>query len=317
MNSQDVTRAVIRLEIQRTLHGMETTPKRSIRKLADLGKVCAKGSVQKEIFTTFQKLLKNPESSYYQCVEDLVKQTDPEILTTFGMNLGYNSWTYGVRRLRAGRHTSENQTLWISLFSYDALNDSDTKALDQQIRREKERGVYTYAFLPGAAKEAPALPAAVFRENPDCAFLWFFPADLVPDAAALPEKFLNVMPLFSRRALGNTAFFEHLKKNRMLYGVYEPYSDQTEAEAISIKNIGLLSSFDTPFLFFLSENKKSAEDSAVSRFVAETRLKQTCPFLPIDFYSDIMRIDKLITGEPHALHITELSHPAPSSASHQ
>ena len=42
LNSQDVTRAVIRLEIQRALRGMETTPKRTIRKLADLGKVCAK-----------------------------------------------------------------------------------------------------------------------------------------------------------------------------------------------------------------------------------------------------------------------------------
>ena len=48
LNTQDVTRSVIRLELVRAFRGMESNPKRTLRKLADLGKVCARGSVQKK-----------------------------------------------------------------------------------------------------------------------------------------------------------------------------------------------------------------------------------------------------------------------------
>ena len=58
MNTQDVTRSVIRLELARAFRGMESNPKRTLRKLADLGKVCARGSVQKEIFGIFQQCLR-------------------------------------------------------------------------------------------------------------------------------------------------------------------------------------------------------------------------------------------------------------------
>ncbi len=315
LNSQDVTRAVIRLEIQRALRGMEATPKRTIRKLADLGKVCAKGSVQKEIFTTFQKLLKNPESSYYQCIEDLVKQVDSETLTTFGMNLGYNGWTYGIRRIRACKRSSGQHVLWISLLS--CKNTPDVTAVRPVIEKGREQGVYTYAFLPDTDTSSFVSFPSVFKENPDCAFLWFQPPDFHPEHESLPERFPNVMPLFSRSTLEHTGFMEQLKKNRILYGVYDSYRKQTETDVISIKNLGLLSSLGTPFLFFLSEDEKNDENSVVSHFVAEARLKQAYPFLPIDFYSDIRRIDRLITGETPADSITKLFHRAPSSVSHQ
>ena len=100
MNGQDITRSVIRLELTRALRGMESSPKRTLRKLADLGKLCAKGTIQKEMFGIFQKRLKNPDSPYFSSIETLVKQVSGDALLTFGMNLGYNSWTYGVRRLR-------------------------------------------------------------------------------------------------------------------------------------------------------------------------------------------------------------------------
>lgn len=38
LNTQDVTRSVIRLELARAFRGMESNPKRTLRKLADLGK---------------------------------------------------------------------------------------------------------------------------------------------------------------------------------------------------------------------------------------------------------------------------------------
>ena len=91
MNTQDVTRSVIRLELARAFRGMESNPKRTLRKLADLGKVCARGSVQKEIFGIFQQCLRYKDSPYFSVMQNLVRNVSAENLTTFGMNLGYNS----------------------------------------------------------------------------------------------------------------------------------------------------------------------------------------------------------------------------------
>ena len=99
MNTQDVTRSVIRLELARAFRGMESNPKRTLRKLADLGKVCARGSVQKEIFGIFQQCLRYKDQSLFFCyAESRQKCIGPENLTTFGMNLGYNSWTDGAKK---------------------------------------------------------------------------------------------------------------------------------------------------------------------------------------------------------------------------
>lgn len=56
LNTQDVTRSVIRLELARAFRGMESNPKRTLRKLADLGKVCARGSVQKKYSAFFSSV---------------------------------------------------------------------------------------------------------------------------------------------------------------------------------------------------------------------------------------------------------------------
>ena len=98
MNTQDVTRSVIRLELARAFRSMESNPKRTLRKLADLGKVCARGSVQKEIFGIFQQCLRYKDSPYFSVMQNLVRNVSAENLTTFGMNLGYNSWTDGAKK---------------------------------------------------------------------------------------------------------------------------------------------------------------------------------------------------------------------------
>ena len=115
MNTQDVTRSVIRLELARAFRGMESNPKRTLRKLADLGKVCARGSVQKEIFGIFQQCLRYKDSPYFSVMQNLVRNVSAENLTTFGMNLGYNSWTDGAKKIRAKKDNEGILTSWIQI----------------------------------------------------------------------------------------------------------------------------------------------------------------------------------------------------------
>ena len=100
MNSQDITRALIDTTVARAMVEMDADPKRSVRKLCDLGRQFSRGRFQNQIFAIFQDLLRNDESPYYQAIDFLLRSNDPEALRQFGINIGYNSFTYGAQILR-------------------------------------------------------------------------------------------------------------------------------------------------------------------------------------------------------------------------
>ena len=91
MNSQDITRALIDTTVARAMVEMDADPKRSVRKLCDLGRQFSRGRFQNQIFAIFQDLLRNDESPYYQAIDFLLRSNDPEALRQFGINIGYNA----------------------------------------------------------------------------------------------------------------------------------------------------------------------------------------------------------------------------------
>ena len=94
MNSQDITRALIDTTVARAMVEMDADPKRSVRKLCDLGRQFSRGRFQNQIFAIFQDLLRNDESPYYQAIDFLLRSNDPEALRQFGINIGYNAGFY-------------------------------------------------------------------------------------------------------------------------------------------------------------------------------------------------------------------------------
>lgn len=305
LNTQDVTRSVIRLELVRAFRGMESNPKRTLRKLADLGKVCARGSVQKEIFGIFQQCLRYKDSPYFSVMQNLVRNVSAENLTTFGMNLGYNSWTDGAKKIRAKKDNEGILTSWIQILDL-SQSEWTVENLNAFIDFWKTYGVCTYAFLPSASFSENTFLPEVFQKQNDCAFLWFL-SDVDSFCIHMDDykDVQNVMPIFKMEALMESEIHQILSAHKKLYGVYQLYNEQNIRECISRKSLGLLSSLGTPFLFFLSEDRKSDTSSVASRFAVDTRMKQAYPFLAVDFYSDITRINEIISGDPLPIHITE------------
>lgn len=78
MNSQDITRALIDTTVARAMVEMDADPKRSVRKLCDLGRQFSRGRFQNQIFAIFQDLLRNDESPYYQAIDFLLRSNDPK-----------------------------------------------------------------------------------------------------------------------------------------------------------------------------------------------------------------------------------------------
>lgn len=91
-----LSRILIETTVRQTLKGLQEDPKRSIRNLVDMALQFSEGRFQNRFFGTAQTMLKNEGSAYYALVQDAASHIETEHLVTFGMNLGYNSCTWGA-----------------------------------------------------------------------------------------------------------------------------------------------------------------------------------------------------------------------------
>ena len=101
MDRDILTRTITESVVDRCIREIEEDPKRSVRKLVDLGRQLARGRFQRQYLDLTQKMLEDEESPYYTLVRNVVRKADHDAIKTFGINLGLGSWTNGARIIRA------------------------------------------------------------------------------------------------------------------------------------------------------------------------------------------------------------------------
>ena len=175
MNSQDITRALIDTTVARAMVEMDADPKRSVRKLCDLGRQFSRGRFQNQIFAIFQDLLRNDESPYYQAIDFLLRSNDPEALRQFGINIGYNSFTYGAQILRQKQKELSFAVPWVVKLRLDSrIPDTyDSSFFASVVRTGLTYGIYSYQLRSMDHHEDMESYLAVIQSHPECAFLWF------------------------------------------------------------------------------------------------------------------------------------------------
>ena len=175
MNSQDITRALIDTTVARAMVEMDADPKRSVRKLCDLGRQFSRGRFQNQIFAIFQDLLRNDESPYYQAIDFLLRSNDPETLRQFGINIGYNSFTYGAQILRQKQKELSFAVPWVVKLRLDSrIPDTyDSSFFASVVRTGLTYGIYSYQLRSMDHHEDMESYLAVIQSHPECAFLWF------------------------------------------------------------------------------------------------------------------------------------------------
>ena len=72
---------------------MQESPEREARNLVDAGAQFSTRRFQTRLISHAQRMLQNSKSAYYALVKDVVTYADHDNITTFGVNLGYNSCT--------------------------------------------------------------------------------------------------------------------------------------------------------------------------------------------------------------------------------
>jgi hypothetical protein len=150
VNTKDITRLMINTAVDRGLKEMTDDPKRALRKLVDMGSEFSTGRFQPEIFSVITNILENEDSPYYKLIRDFLFNTDFNCVKTFGINIGYESWTYNARILRQKAEDLKFNIPWVLGFSYDSSaatkNAMTVDRISNVINDAKNLGINTFTI---------------------------------------------------------------------------------------------------------------------------------------------------------------------------
>lgn len=219
-----MSRILIETTVRQTLKGLKENPKRSIRNLVDMALNFSEGRFQSRFFQTARTMLEHEESAYYTLIEDAVNHIETEHLVKFGMNLGYNSCTWGAQRIRINEKRMGFNIPWTVLLQMDAAQYSaHLPQYDLAIQEGEQLGIYSWIFL---SHSDPLELFPLIGRHPDSAFFLFCrPEDMTQTILDEIIPLKHLMPVI-RWDTGADKACVMLRNAQLPYSVYYPYSQK-------------------------------------------------------------------------------------------
>lgn len=292
-----MSRILIETMVRQTLRGFQEDPERSIRNSVDMALQFSKGRFQRRFFETARTWLKNEDSAYYGMVRDAANHIETEHLVKLGMNIGYNSCTWGSKCIRINEKRLGCKIPWTILFQMDSSQCSDHfSQYDSIINEGEQLGIYCWMLLPSSVPmDALFLP---IERHPNSAFFLFCrPEDVT--AAALDEiaslKHLMVAVRWDDKASETCAM---LRNARLPYSVYYPYS-QNDLQFILNEDLFCDTQQLHPLFTVLAAKPDCPTD--VRRLVYQTAIKvrsaQHYQTLPWELFFDTQNLNEIISDD--------------------
>lgn len=299
MESGALTKTMVESVVDRGLREIAADPARSLRKLVDMGGLLARGRFQKHFLTMIQDMLEREESPYYELARRVSKEADRNAVKTFGINMGWECWTAGAGRIRRFEEERGYNIPWSLTFRMDgAVRDAMTETDYRRVLSEaKAKGICAFFFFAEKRGDL-ALALELARMEPECAFLFFLPPELVGGAElrGLVHRD-NAATLVDAGAVDWRDAARRLREERRLYGVYRRYRTEAEGDALCsgawveevLEDAGY-------FLFAVAApGCPPGLRAQVGRWAEECRTAQRYPALVLDYDSDILRVDRIIS----------------------
>lgn len=219
-----ISRILIETTVRQTLKGLKENPKRSTRNLVDMALHFSEGRFQSHFFQTAHTMLEHEESAYYTLIEDAVSHIETEHLVTFGMNLGYNSFTWGAQRIRMHENHLGFNIPWTVLFQMDQSQYSNhLPQYDRAIQEGEQLGIYCWMFL---SHQDPMELFPLMEKHPDSAFFLFCrPEDMTSEVLDEMTSLKHLMPVIRWGDKAGEACVL-LRNAHLPYSVYYPYSQK-------------------------------------------------------------------------------------------
>jgi len=288
---KDVKRVLIETMVCRALRDMETDPGRSVRNLVDLGLYFAKGRFQKEFLSELHEMLENEHSAYYPMFRDLVTHVERERLLTFGMNIGYNSCTWGaniIRKIESEEHFNIPWSMVLEI-SCDTFLASPEQ-YESLVEQGEKLGIYTWFLF---IDKKPMELFSLIDNHRDCAFVLFCSPALIDERVLSDIAELHNLMIAVRWEEKTTDVCTRLREEKLLYSVYVPGYDSLLPQ---IETGSLFDETDeahplfTVILPFPGSNPCNCHDRIV-----KLRSEQVYQTIPWDFVGDSCTIDGVIS----------------------
>lgn len=292
-----MSRILIEATVRQTLKGLKENPKRSIRNLVDMALHFSEGRFQSRFFQTARTMLEHEESAYYTLIEDAVSHIETEHLVKFGMNLGYNSCTWGAQRIRKNEKDLGFNIPWTVLFQMDAPQyAAHLTQYDLAIQEGEQLGIYSWILL---SHSEPLELFPLIRRHPDSAFFLFCrPEDMTPAILDEIVTLKHLMPVVRWEDGADEACMK-LRSAQVPYSVYYPYSQK---DLPFILNGDLFSETQQLHPLFTALAAKPGCPLSIQYLVHQAAIQvrkgQSYQTVPWELSCDTQNLDEIISDDP-------------------
>ena len=301
MQQDALKRLIVESVAERGISSVKEDPKRSIRKLVDLGQEFAKGRFQKQFFQLCGHLLSDEDSPYYHLMLTMAREVDTKRLRTFGVNLGWQSWTAGAKQIREIEAREGFQVPW-SLMLHLGKADAylSPEIVQHTLEEGRKLGIYA-ALVDAEACEDLSLYLALIQQQEDAAFLLLMNPE---QAVRYKEQIVDCPNLMLSISAGHTdweAAGDLLREHGIQFGFHLRYDrEMSQMLKEQMKNGAWLENFFCHgglCLLLLADGADAASVEQVCRMVRDYRSHPLTPLFPVDFYTDCNYIDSIISDD--------------------
>lgn len=292
--SSGTSRAIIETLVRGAIRDMRDSPKRSTRNLVDMALQFANGRFQNHFFRMAQTMLENEASPYYDLVQDAVNHIDTDRIVTFGMNVGYNSCTYGASKIRAVEDAKGYNVPW-TVFLH--INEhSNPEKLQDVIAQGEELGIYTWQVFSEGQPER-LFPLA--KAHPGSAFaIYCSPSDITEAFRESILEHKNVMPVIRYEDSASQACGA-LRDMGIGYSLYHVYDQRSASEILGGDLFYSTQQLHPLFTALMpAQNCSGNLREKVHRQIQVFRDQQLFQTVPWDVLSDSSWVDSIISSEP-------------------
>ena len=241
-------------------------------------------------------MLKNEHGSYYALIEDVAENFEHESLLCFGLNVGYNSCTFGAKKIRELEKKGSFNIPWSVSLKISPENFHNlSKKYDTVIKQGEKIGIYTWLLFEENCFEDVL---SLAESHPESAFAFFCDPAKITASFAKKAAVLKNVTIVIKFGEDTEAVTEYFRRHKFLYSVYYGYSDDDLDFVESGKYFFETSRLHSPFSVLLAKEGCSEQTkTAVHEYCINARNNQLFPTIPWEAELDGKFVDEIISGD--------------------
>lgn len=302
--AETMNQALIETTVKQAIKRIQDDPERSIRNLVDMALLFSNGKFQQRLLEVIQQMLQNEQSSYYRLIPDLISNVDSKRITTFGINLGYNSCTRGARTIRKTENEQGYNVPWSIFLEIDDCSFRNHENHYYSLLEQGQTlGIYTWILISEQGITSCLELAEKYADN---AFLILcHPNDITPALLDEAGEIYNIM-----FAVTHEDGIEHacslLRKRNFLYSVSYSYTEEDLSDILNGNIISDIQVLHPVFTLFCAKNDCPLPiQQLIYDYILEARMNQTFLTIPFDLLHDMQYIDEIISEDATFIHFDQ------------